>query len=158
MDTLSKIIAIATLSTSAGVASAWAAVLADAANPQDQIIGTTEVLVKLNKAGETSLNFQTSATNEHVILTFNAHCFAPPVSYVSVRITVDGVDARPAVGSEFVFCNYTESDPSGTSAIRQAISKVTNAGTHTANVYAVTIRSFGSDEGHIDNSSFVIFD
>src|SRR4051794_20006001 len=85
------------------IPSAQADVLAVATNENSQSIRTnTEPgdLVRLNSRGETDLDFFTTANNQNVVLTFNSTCavIGQLGSYVSIRIVVDGVNAKPDSG------------------------------------------------------------
>jgi hypothetical protein len=98
-----------------------------------------EAQVPLKADGSTALSFKTTASNQVVKLSFNSSCFvaAPRSTWLGVRVTVDDIEADPAVGYEFALCTAVESGYYWYySGLRQSVITVPAAGTHTVRVYA----------------------
>ena len=57
--------------------------------------------------GSRAVTFRTTRANTVVLVTYNAECVATgyPGSYVSIVITIDGIDATPQIGNDFAFCS-----------------------------------------------------
>jgi hypothetical protein len=119
---------------------------------------TSEVQLPLNDNGAAALQFTTASDNRLVKITYNAECGvfgAPRGRWVNVRITVDGVEASPAAGSDFRMCaSVDETGNSWIAATRQSVIRVPQAGRHVVRVFGRLTGGRGA--WALDDSSLVV--
>ncbi len=114
--------------------------LAQATRPNNYTdTSTALVAVPLDASANTSLSFTTTARNELVRVIYNAECgvLGPPQSWLTVEVTIDGVQTNPKSGTSFALCTSTDaSHYSWVGAVRQAVLRVPTPGSHTVQVLA----------------------
>jgi hypothetical protein len=115
-------------------------VLASAVNTQIISTSTTaEVPVPIMTGGATALPFTTTKNNQVVKLSYNALCaiLGQRGRWLGIRLEVDGVEAAPASGYDFALCSAVEPlKYYYTTAFRQSVITVPNAGAHNVRLYA----------------------
>jgi hypothetical protein len=120
--------------------------------------GTSEIQLPLRDDGATALRFQTTKNDQLVKMTYNAECGvfgAARGRAVSVRITVDHVEAQPASGSDFRMCTAVdETGNTWVAATRQSLIRVANAGKHVVRVFGRLLTGAGA--WSLDDTSLVV--
>ncbi|HJQ78298.1 MAG TPA: hypothetical protein VJ828_00005, partial [Lacipirellulaceae bacterium] len=100
----------------------------------------------------------TTRNNQLVKITYNAECGvfgAPRGRSVSVRITVDDVEAQPASGPNFRICTAVdETGNTWVAATRQSVIRVPKAGKHVVRVFGVLLNGAGA--WSLDDTSLVV--
>jgi hypothetical protein len=118
---------------------------------------TAATTVPLRNNGSTTLQFETTAANQTVVIIYNAECqvIGARGTRLSLKIFVDGVQPEPSVGADFSLCSAVDVDgQTWVSATRQSVMKVPDVGNHVVTIEARLLGGTGTWE--LDDSSLVV--